>query len=87
MAKVNPSSPGAPGRGGDWPPATLLTPGLGSGPEAALGSSHLCPLAQQQAQPAHLLNQYRALNGPSHQHQPGALNVNYIYLDLKNFIT
>lgn len=29
------------------------------------------------------LNQYCALNGPSHQHQPGALNVNYIYLDLK----
>ena len=26
------SHPGPPGRDGDWPPATLLTPGLGSSP-------------------------------------------------------
>lgn len=82
-----PSCLGSAGRSGAWPPAILLAPGLGPSPWAALGSNYLCPLAQQQAQLAHLLNQYCALNGPSHQHQPGALNVNYIYLDLKNFIT
>lgn len=81
------SYPASAGRAGAWPPARLLAPGLGPSPWAALGSYYLCPLAQQQAQLAHLLNQYCALNGPSHQHQPGALNVNYIYLDLKNFIT
>lgn len=71
-----------------WGLATCHTPHTWAGaPRASPGSSHLCPLAQRQAQLAHLLNQYCALNGPSHQHRPGALNVNYIYLDLKNFIT
>lgn len=89
------------GRGGPPRPGTLhaLVLQAGAGVGHLPPSSHLgwapahrqlqppLPLAQQQAQLAHLLNQYCALNGPSHQHQPGALNVNYIYLDLKNFIT